>query len=140
MHMGGRGRVRIVNNTFSNIKYAIGLHDGWGEIKGNTFTNIGYGGSTSYVIKLSKDYHNGYDGTHCVDALDPNLKGRTVCKGAFNMNISNNTFINNPAALLYAMDYDATHLPQNIVINGCKVTSPTYSGKGTKGDSGLSCP
>ncbi len=136
MHMGGRGRLRIANNTFDGIKYGLGLHDGWGEIKGNTFKNM-----TGYIIKLTKDYHNGYDGTKCVDYLDPNLTGRAVCKGAFHFNLSNNTFTTNTTNSWYVMDYDATHpISNDIFINGCRVTSNTYSGKGNPGDPGLACP
>lgn len=136
MHMSGRGRMRIVNNTFSNIKYAIGLHDGWGEIKGNTFSGI----TGSYVMTITKGTHNSNNGDKCVDATNPNLKGYAVCKGVFNMNISNNTFTNVSSDKWYLFSYDSSRLPENVYINGCKVTSATYSGKGAKGDSGLQCP
>jgi len=142
MHMSGRGRIRIVDNTYKNIKYGIGLHDGWGEIKNNTFQNVGYVNTSgsSYIITLTKDSHNGYDGNNCIDYLDPNLTGREVCKGAFNFDIKDNIFIDNPAPNWYWMQYDATHPIQNIKINGCQVSSNTYAGKGNIGDAGLICP
>jgi hypothetical protein len=48
-HSGTHGRVRISDNVFENMPYAIGLRDCWGEIRRNTFRNI-----WGYICKLDE--------------------------------------------------------------------------------------
>ncbi|MCK4731306.1 MAG: PKD domain-containing protein [Methanophagales archaeon] len=48
-HAGSQGRIRICDNVFKNTGYAVGLTDGWGEIRRNKFENV-YG----YICKFNK--------------------------------------------------------------------------------------
>jgi len=135
MHVGGRGRLRIVGNTFENIKYGVGLHDGWGEIKNNRFTNAGSGG---HIMKFTEGIHNNI--YHCpdtIDNIDQTKTGGEICIGAHDFNISGNTYASMPRSSYFQFIYQS--VPTNMFIDGCRVTSPTYSGKGLPGESGLSC-
>ena len=54
-HAGAHGRIRISDNVIENIRYGIGLRDGWGEIRRNTFQNV-----SGYILKFDKPiYSNG---------------------------------------------------------------------------------
>jgi parallel beta-helix repeat protein len=73
-HAGIHGRIRISDNLLENISYGIGLRDGWGEIRRNTFRNI-----SSYILKLD----------------EPTYSGTWIPGGGIsNFYIDNNTIIN----------------------------------------------
>jgi hypothetical protein len=105
-HAGTQGRLRIVNNTFQNHAYSIGLRDGWGEITGNTFTNI-----SDYICKFDVPiYSNGVT-----------IPGA----GCNNFNIANNTITN--CGTYWRMLYGAG----NIVLNGRNIDGIIpYTGDG----------
>lgn len=139
MHVGGRGRFRISENTFKDIKAAIGLHDGWGEIKNNKFINAG---SNGRMIVFDEGKHNNI--YHCPDTVDAFDKatgasyvksGSEICIGAHDFNISGNTFETMPRPVYFVFDYLAP--PKNMYIDGCKVISATFSGKGLPGEPGM---
>jgi parallel beta-helix repeat protein len=73
-HAGIHGRIRISDNVLENITYGIGLRDGWGEIRRNTFRNI-----SGYILKLD----------------EPTYSGTWIPSGGiYNFYIDNNTIIN----------------------------------------------
>ena len=105
-HAGTQGRIRINNNTFKDHQYSIGLRDGWGEIKGNSFTNI-----NQYICKFDKPVYS--DGVTIPGA------------GCNNFDISGNTITN--CNVYWRMLYGAG----NIVLNGRNIDSMIpYTGTG----------
>lgn len=98
MHATGVGRIRIIGNTIS-VKYGIGLHDGWGEIKNNAFSNATYG------IKFTQPVLNDVP----VSSI-----------GIRHFSIDNNTF--SGVSTKYMIQYGT-----DITINGQRITPP-YQG------------
>jgi parallel beta-helix repeat protein len=85
-HAGIQGRIRISDNVLENITYGIGLRDGWGEIRRNTFRNI-----SGYILKLD----------------EPTYSGTWIPGGGIhNFHIDNNTIIkcNKHWRILYAIE------------------------------------
>jgi PKD repeat protein len=99
MHPTGHGRVRIVGNQFENVGYGIGLFDGWGEIRGNTFTDV-----SGYVILSRRPVHNG---------------NFIASAGVYRLDIADNTFIK--CRNHYQIEYGT-----NITIEG-KPVAPPYN-------------
>lgn len=105
-HAGTQGRLRIVNNTFNDHKYSIGLRDGWGEITGNTFSNI-----SQYICKFDIPLYS--DGVIMPGA------------GCNNFNIANNIITN--CGTYWRILYGTG----NIVLNGRNIDSMIpYTGTG----------
>ncbi len=96
-HPTGHGRIRIAGNRFENVAYGIGLFDGWGEIRGNTFTGV-----SGYVILSRRPVHNG---------------NFIAAAGVYRLDIAGNTFVQ--CRNHYQIEYGT-----NISIEGKPVTPP----------------
>jgi hypothetical protein len=97
MHPTGHGRVRIVNNLIENVRYGIGMKDGWGEITGNTFKNI-----QSWAMKFGCNTHN----SNIIEGA-----------GVYNMKVYNNTFTNVGREFWIVYGF-------NITVNGTTYNQP----------------
>jgi PKD repeat protein len=100
MHPTGHGRIRIVGNRFTNVAYGLGLFDGWGEVRNNTFKKV-----EGYCILSRRPVHNG---------------NFIPSAGVFRLDIVGNTFVE--SRNYYQIEYG-----KNISIEG-KAVSPPYTG------------
>ena len=109
-HATVHGRVRIVGNIFRNMSYAIGLRDGWGEIKDNLFEEVD-------IINESRLLYGA--------KLDTPALGleEVVDGGPYNVVVENNqfNFVGSPWPSFLEFP---TYFGRNIQINGIFACTP----------------
>jgi len=104
-HMSARGRLRITGNTFDKVYSAFGIHEGWGEVRLNTFKDIRIKNTISAVLYFGPSNHRPYGFDIYCDGKNPggylyfDMKdaesSRTGCevfKGANNFRLEKNDF------------------------------------------------
>lgn len=94
-HAGTQGRIRVVDNLFKGHDYSIGFRDGWGEITGNRFEDVGV-----YICKFDVPLYS--DGK-----IIPNA-------GCHDFKIADNEIINFKGQYTWRMLYGIG----NIVLDG----------------------
>jgi len=138
VHMTARGRFRIVGNTFDAVG-GWGIHDGWGEVKNNTFKNMWAttaGAAANLLLFEKSNIMPGGTSYTCSQVVCYDVTGAggdpcDVCAGAHDFIIENNNFENitfnsghekeGIYAHLYRLDFNDTNPMKGFKIDGCEI-------------------